>query len=405
MQDELQAAAEALAAELGRSAYIEAPAGFVPLAVSTHYGAVDKARIDALLARAIAPELLAYYKQWHLDAADKPVRIRGNESLGLLPRVVYPVRHNGQLLAHVWLVDADPPITETDDAAVARASRAIGRILFRRDEKTQQRAEADESTLRTLLREDLAGRQEALEEALRRRDIAAGGAIAILVAKGITVASTGCPVTSDALKSFASDLGATSGGTSLIPAAWTPELVALAPVRGDTKRTAPGLARVVRSVGARHNLRFGGIGLGSAVPGVAGLAASYRHGQYCARVNQSLDPHEGCKDWDDLGKIRMFAEIPWTLQGIDMVHPGLSRLFDDERSPLPMTLWTYLQCGGDVQETSGQLNMHRGTMYYRLGRTEEILGLRLGDGETRLSLHAGLLLAKLAGLLDPGNAP
>ena len=397
MQDELQTSAEALAAELNRSVYIEAP-GYIPLAVSAHYGAVDQARIDALLSRTESPELMAYYKPWRLDAADAPVHIPANEALGLLPRVVYPVRHNGRLFAHIWLIDADPPIGEADDIAVDRASRTIGRILFRRDEKVQERAYADESALRILLREDLAGRQGVLEEALRRHDAAADVPIVVLVARGITVASTGEPVTADALESFAAELGTTSGGTAMIPAAWAPELVALVPARGDVIAAAQRHAHAVRAVAARYGLRFAGIGFGSPVCGVDGLADSYRQGRYCARVAERLTPQEGCRVWDSLGTFRMFAEIPWTPSGVDMVQPGLSSLFDDDRSPLAVTLWTYLECAGDVQEAVGRLNIHRGTLYYRLGRAEELLGIQLGDGESRFRLHAGLQLAKLAGL-------
>lgn len=406
MQDELQAAAEALAAELGRSVYIEAP-GYIPLAVSTHYGALDKARMDALLARTVAPEMMAYYKQWHIDAADEPVHIPGNDSLGLLPRVVYPIRHNGRLLAHVWLVNAEPPLVDADDVTVARAARAIGRILFRRDEKTQQRADADESALRTLLRGDVPNRQAVLNEALRRHDIASNSSVTVLVAQGVSVASSQVNVTSEALKSFAADLGTASGGMTVIPAAWSPELVAVSPVRSDVQRTGHVLARVLRAVATRHGLQIAGIGIGASVREAEGLTESYRQAKYCAYVDRKLAPHEGYKDWDHLGMLRLFAEVPWTTDGVDLIHPGLGRLFEDRRSPLPGTLWTYLQCGGDVQQTIALLNIHRGTLYYRLGRAEEILGLSLSEGNTRLSLHAGLLLAKLADLpgLDKAANP
>lgn len=404
MQDELQAAAEALAAELGRSVYIEAP-GYIPLAVSTHYGALDKARMDALLARTIAPEMMAYYKQWHIDAADEPVHIPGNETLGLLPRVVYPIRHNGRLLAHLWLVNAEPPLVESDHTAVARAARAIGRILFRRDEKTQQRAEADESSLQTLLRGDAPQRQSALDEALLRHDIASNSAVAVLVAQGVEVASSQVEVTPEALKSFAADLGTASGGLTLISAAWSPDLVAVSPVLGDVHRTGHGIARVLRAGALRHGLQIAGIGIGSVVRGAEGLADSYRQAKYCAKVDRRLAPHDGYHDWDHLGMLRMFADVPWTTEGIDVIHPGLQRLFEDPKSPLPGTLWAYLQCGGDAQQTIGQLNFHRGTLYYRLGRVEEILGLSLSEGSVRLSLHAGLLLAKLAGLPGLETSP
>ncbi|WP_237421681.1 helix-turn-helix domain-containing protein [Gordonia sp. SID5947] len=56
------------------------------------------------------------------------------------------------------------------------------------------------------------------------------------------------------------------------------------------------------------------------------------------------------------------------------------------------TLQAYLDCGGDAQRTARTLNIHRSTLYYRLGRIRSALDADLGDGRLRTELHVGLRL-------------
>ena len=45
---------------------------------------------------------------------------------------------------------------------------------------------------------------------------------------------------------------------------------------------------------------------------------------------------------------------------------------------------TFLDCAGEVQRAARELRVHRTTLYYRLGRAEQISGLNLRDGRDRL---------------------
>ena len=57
---------------------------------------------------------------------------------------------------------------------------------------------------------------------------------------------------------------------------------------------------------------------------------------------------------------------------------------------------TFLDCAGEVQRAARELRVHRTTLYYRLGRAEQISGLNLRDGRDRLLLL--LLLHLVLGL-------
>ena len=45
--------------------------------------------------------------------------------------------------------------------------------------------------------------------------------------------------------------------------------------------------------------------------------------------------------------------------------------------------------------------MHRTSVYYRIGRIEEVAGVDLENGEDRLALHLAIKIARLAGLAGP----
>jgi hypothetical protein len=73
---------------------------------------------------------------------------------------------------------------------------------------------------------------------------------------------------------------------------------------------------------------------------------------------------------------------------------------DDVLSALPealrVTLESYLDSGCDARATAQRLHLHRTSLYYRLGRIEELTGRDLSTGAARLELHLALKLLRLA---------
>jgi DNA-binding PucR family transcriptional regulator len=63
------------------------------------------------------------------------------------------------------------------------------------------------------------------------------------------------------------------------------------------------------------------------------------------------------------------------------------------------TLEVFLDLAGNVKATADALNVHRATLYYRLDRIEQVTGADLDRGEDRLTLHLGIKMARVAGLL------
>jgi hypothetical protein len=71
---------------------------------------------------------------------------------------------------------------------------------------------------------------------------------------------------------------------------------------------------------------------------------------------------------------------------------------------LLLTLETYLDLGGDAQRTSAQLNVHRTSLYYRLGRIAQVLRVDLTDGLVRTQLHVALKQRRLAARAGLGGS-
>ncbi len=64
------------------------------------------------------------------------------------------------------------------------------------------------------------------------------------------------------------------------------------------------------------------------------------------------------------------------------------------------TLESFLDFAGSASATAASLNLHRSSLYHRLARAEEELGIDLHDGAQRLSIHTALKAARMQGLLQ-----
>lgn len=110
--------------------------------------------------------------------------------------------------------------------------------------------------------------------------------------------------------------------------------------------------------------------------------------------------------WSGLGAHALLAQLAPPVWDDTLIPQGVLTLFaDPSAAVLVPTLETYLDCAGDVQRTARELCVHRTTLYYRLGRAEQISGLSLRDGRDRLLLHLVLGLRRLHGATLPGSLP
>lgn len=141
------------------------------------------------------------------------------------------------------------------------------------------------------------------------------------------------------------------------------------------------------------------VGVGDPQDGLAHAIVSYRQALNAARTAGIIRTFGPVVVWSRLGIYRLLSQIPPQDMTTDIIHPGLTRLFEAPGSTMLVeTLERYLDLGGDVKATASALSLHRASLYYRLGRIEHLVGASLRDGEERLALHLGLKLARMVDL-------
>ncbi|MBM7809137.1 helix-turn-helix domain-containing protein [Saccharothrix algeriensis] len=108
----MQELLDELSRVLGRGVSVDDVTGRV-VGHSAQTDEVDAARVRAILARRVPPEVAEWQDRHGVAAATGPVRVPANEALGFQGRVGFPLRHHGALVGHLWVLG------EVDPAAVA----------------------------------------------------------------------------------------------------------------------------------------------------------------------------------------------------------------------------------------------------------------------------------------------
>ena len=101
--DRLQRLVDSLAQRLSLAVLVDDPA-LCPLAYSAQaIDSVDRVRAVSILNRQAPSEVVEYLFDQGIESAEGPVRVPGDESLGLARRVCSPVREAGQTLSLIHI--------------------------------------------------------------------------------------------------------------------------------------------------------------------------------------------------------------------------------------------------------------------------------------------------------------
>lgn len=141
---------------------------------------------------------------------------------------------------------------------------------------------------------------------------------------------------------------------------------------------------------------FAGVsaGIGPLVGSLEQAAHSFDRARRAWRVGGST-----VTGWDELGADRPLSALPLDFLGLDDLPPRVVGLLG--LGPVSVhTVQSYLDSGGDARATAAALSIHRSTLYYRLDRVRDRLGVDLSDGRVRTELALGLRVAQLADLSD-----
>jgi hypothetical protein len=347
-------------------------------AYSLHDTDARRARLARLLA-GTSPLTDATVATHRLRTAAHPVRLPDDG-------IVLPLRHEKRLLGYLHLVDDHPG---ADLAALESAAPEIGMLLALRLAEQRHGVEHSKTLLSALLHGAPDERRRAADTLVRENLIEDVEHYAVLVheaPEGVPRAVTRLAV--DATLEFTHRattvkiVGAVLGaqGVVLFPRP-------INPARLDQVLSRPGL-EPIRT------------GVGSPKPTLTAAVDSYHEARTACRAATSDPTHYGRRVyWDDLGADRLLLQLPLDRLTPAQLPTGVQRLLSTPQGPeLIATLAGYLDNGGEIQKTARHLNIHRSTLYYRLDRIRELTGCDISDGATRLDLHVGLRVARLAGL-------
>lgn len=395
--DDLQRIAEQLAARLGRAVAIDDPQMHL-LAHTPHREPIDDSRVESIMRLAPPKDIIDHVLSMGIAHATEPVRIAHMPERGLLARVCVPVRCQSVLLGYLWLIDADGSLSRDDLVASQEAADSAGHVLFRQQLLGDLRNSRERELLRDLLSEDQT-LHESAAEALAEEEIVAR--VCTTTALAVSVADDHVEAARSSMDVVLRDAARrTSPSTGLALARGNGRGVLLLcgrrpPESALLRRTADELRdSLLQALGIPNGVV---VGIGPTVPMLEDAVLSARRAWEAVAVAGAIRSLGEIVPWEDLGVYKLLARLPH--QDIkDTLPDGLVRLIETDRSGvLVETLETWLDEGGNPRETIARLSIHRTSLYYRIGRIEEITGMRLSNGQDRLALHLGLKVATLLG--------
>jgi hypothetical protein len=414
--NELQAIVDDLAHRLKASTVLEDHDQRM-VVYSSQSGPIDEVRRDSILQRETSDQVKEWFRQFGIAQATAPLRIPSHPELGILGRLCSPVRFRGRLMGFLFLIDDEQRLGEGDIAAAEQAGLHAGVLLY--EEELSERLSA--SVLSHLLAPSAELRENAARQLLEQGLTTADAPHAVVYVRPADPS----PVAglAELIGEALSELGRHRGYVGLLRVARHDHGVLLARISSvDDDRAARAAAEEARGMLARRlplqpavpatrpRAASGGgearvvAGIGDPQRHLTAAVVSYRQALLAARVAVSVPSVGNLARWQDLGAFRALVQLPLGEQSASCLDPRLVTLLGAE-SGLAETVEAYLDLGGDAKRTAEQLNVHRATLYYRLGKAQRLTGADLHDGNDRLALHLSFKLARLTERYPPAPKP
>lgn len=394
-RDAVQAVVDRFADELGRSVVVNDPEVRM-LFASRHFGDEDPVRIRAMLNRDAGSEAIGFLLSSGIAQWTRPGRVPGSEALGLHARAGVPIRWRGEMLGMVLVMDAVGTLTQADLARIAEVADEIAPLMV--GDRTPQDSARSEALVAGMLGTDEAEREASLVELK-----AAPGAVRV-----VTVSlrhNKDAELTAIALRHALVAARSRSRGDALHTVVGdVGHLVYLSTSARDLDTVvaeAEVMARDAGDVAGKGAAVTAGVG--APADGLNDAWISARQASLSAIVARRLGG-DTVVAFERAGVFGVLARVHTADLDITAVPHELRRLAEVDRSGrLLDTLRAFLDHAGSGPGAADALFIHRTTLYYRLDRIRDAVGIDLDDGEVRLHLHLGLKVADLmqAEGLDP----
>jgi purine catabolism regulator len=318
-------------------------------------------------------------------------------------RHVFPVVVGGDIGGYLSYVEANRPLDAEGASLLRHATHAIAIELL----KQKGIAETEQKMRRDFFRDLLFSNGNISPETLHRRATYLGYQLSssywVLVVEYDTVPNE--ELLPDEVKRLASTLNSLLSFRQALVITQTQGATILYPVKEaqPTLEKVQHLCETIRQkVSGSPEGWSVSIGVGMLYPDLLDIPRAYREAQHAVKIGRALSGMHSITTFSELGIYRMLLQFAESRNPNEFFCEALERLLDYDQQAdkeLVKTLRAFLECNGNLTETSDRLFIHRNTLKYRLERIRDITQIDLDDSENRLMLHLGLKMNQIVATL------
>jgi hypothetical protein len=358
---------------------------------------MDEVRRDSILRRETQQPVRDWFRDFGITVSTGPVRIPRAERLGILGRLCVPIRNRGLLTGFLWLIDDRCSLSPEQVIIAEQAARQAG-LLMLEDALAEKRGAG---AFRQLLSASDELRTAAARQ-VRDEGLLPGRAPAVIAV--VQVADAGDAGTRLTISEGLADVMRRHERGAMLGLAFHDHIAILLRVKGEGSRsdragdigceTQKALTSRLTRSGSRARAV---IGIGDPCELLEEGYRSYRQARLAADTAAEIPSFATVARWRDLGVYRAISLLPGPEAADAALDPRFRELLAAGDSGVLEALETYLDLCGDGQAAAERLYLHRGTLYYRLKKAQQICGINLRDGRDRLAIHLAFKIARSTG--------
>jgi PucR family transcriptional regulator, purine catabolism regulatory protein len=344
------------------------------------HGRTDPRLVEALETRGYLPVIRDSLRPIHLPAMP---------DVGLeMERILAPIIVHGDVYGFMWVIADDHMISDIDLMAIESGVTIAALIMLYQESMQSAEASLKGSLLSQLIQGDIA-RETILTDQSMRYGVDLRASYVMMLVE--TVAGNTQSLT-QLYRSVNSMIA--SEAWHAVAGQFAGEVVLLAQ---DNEHLRVLAARVQERI-TPHRTRpdyAARVGVSAVLQGADKVRIAYQQCRDVLHITRRLKRDKRVAYFSEVGYLHaLFCAGPGSLVSNPSV-PILRRLLDEKQADLFNTLEAYLDEGGNGVSTADTLHIHRSTLNYRLGRIEEIIGIKLDLPSVRMDLQVALKLMRL----------
>lgn len=384
----LQRLIDSLSQELGRSLAIDSVDLSSLLVASAQIGPLDEVRRDVILNRRLSENVSAWARSLQLERSTRPARVPANPEFEMLARICFPLRHGGEPIALLWIID-EPPLTESETDTILRSLPALVDALVSSGLLANVSSAAVMQVARDLL---VNARASALKEAVNSGYLSAHGRL-WAVSIQVEPATDGAVSGSERLLPLLSSLRLGGVFQSSVGAPGVDELF-LAVRQVDPPFSSQRDFDRCAAISQRTGVTL--VAIGVSALDVDDLCEGLNRARFAAGIHR-VTARTSEAHWEHLGAWALLYGRALDAESLHMLSPAVAAVVADPREYLWQTWLAYLDSSRDVARTCEALHIRRATLYYRLNAVKAVTGHdAFDDGWQMTAAHVALRGWRLA---------